>query len=211
MPYSSIKNALENNTMILNGSGQVTAVPDLAVLRLGIQTTGENLTLIQSENARISQALLQALEGLNSSDIKTYQYSIHKVYEYENGKQIDKGYSVRNIFEIKTNNLDQVGEIIDTAVYYGANVVESVNFELSDSSPYYLEALNLAVKDAYEKAESISNTLNITINPIPKRILENSTVIPMAKTLNMRESSVTTPIEGGNILITAFVTVQFEY
>ena len=98
----------EHNIMTLTGKGQVTAAPDLAILRLGVQTTGENLTDIQSENARISQTVLQSLQQLGITDIKTYLYDFNKFYEYEDSRQIDKGYSVRNILEIRTNNLNIV-------------------------------------------------------------------------------------------------------
>ncbi len=102
--------------MTLTGQGHVFAVPDTAVIRLGVQTTGDNLALIQSENARKIQGVIQVLKQLGVTDIKTFQYTIDKNYEYENGKQIDKGYTVRNILEIRTNNLQSVGNIIDSAV-----------------------------------------------------------------------------------------------
>ena len=43
-------NNLHNRTrtMTLTGQGQVTAVPNIAVIHLGVLTTGENLVNIQS-------------------------------------------------------------------------------------------------------------------------------------------------------------------
>jgi hypothetical protein len=77
----------EHNTMTLAGKGQVTSPPDLAILRLGVQTSGENLVDIQNDNASISQAVLQSLQQLGISDISTYEYDINKIYEYEDSKQ----------------------------------------------------------------------------------------------------------------------------
>ena len=196
-------------TMILTGRGQVTASPDTANINLGIQTTGDNLEAIQSANAQKSQSVLQALQQIGITDIKTIQYSIDKVFDFENGNRIDRGYSVRNILEIKTRNKDQVGYIIDTAVNNGANIVEFVSFEVSDREFYYQQALNLAIEDAIQKSESIAANLGTQIKPIPIRIVENSTLPIQPRQFQQELAS--TPIIPGDIKIEATVTVEFLY
>ena len=202
-------NHYPNCTMTLTGQSHVMAAPDLAVIRLGVQTTGFNLPQIQSENAQISQRVLQALSQAGVTEIKTIQYSINKIYEYEDGKQIDKGYSVQNILEIQTNNIDQTGNIIDTAVNAGANVVISISFELSDPALYYEQALNLAIDNAVQKAKSISSNLYIRLNPIPIRIVDGSALpIPLQQ---VQRDVAATPIIPGDLRIEAFVTADFIY
>jgi uncharacterized protein YggE len=202
---------MEQNIMTVNGRGVVTAVPDTAVIRLGVETTGENLAAIQADNARISQAVLQALKQMGIRDIKTVEYSINKVFDNEDGRRIDKGYSVRNIFEIRMTNMGMVGSVIDTAVKQGANVVDFITFEVSDSDQYYLQALNLAVMNAYEKAHSIIDTLDISLNTVPKRITENSFAPIPIRTSVSRELAFSTPVEPGSKQIEANVTVEFLY
>lgn len=202
----------QRNTMTLLGEGKITAEPDIATIRLGVQTTGENLTITQSENAQLSQSILQALYDFGISDIKTHQYTIEKQYVYENGTRIDKGYMVRNIIEFKMDNMNQIGMVIDTAVYHGANVVEAISFEVSDSNLYYQQALNLAVANAIQKARSISKNFGLVKDPLPIRIVENSSSpIPYSQFNTLREGRTTTPIEPGNIQIDASVTVDFFY
>ncbi len=202
----------KNNTMILNGSGQLTAIPDIAILRLGVVTTGDNVTVAQQENARISQAVIQAIQQLGVQDIKTFQYAIDRLYDYENGTRIDRGFSVRNIFEIRITDMNLVGTVIDTAVSSGANVVDFINFEVSALDYIYQQALNLAVRNAYQKAQSISASLGTRINPVPLKIIENSTVpIPISSMFTAREDIFATPIEPGDKQITASVTVEFAY
>jgi len=48
------------------------------------------------------------------------------------GRQIDRGYLVRNILEIKTNNIEATGNIIDASVNAGANIVELISFDVSN-------------------------------------------------------------------------------
>ncbi|MHC1723838.1 MAG: SIMPL domain-containing protein [Aminipila sp.] len=209
MAHSLSVNHCPNYTMTLTGNGHVTATPDLAVIRLGVETTGYNLPQIQSENAQISQRIIQAVSQYKITDIKTVQYLIEKKYEYEDGNQIDKGYSVRHILEIKTSNIDEAGIIIDAAVKMGANIVESVSFELADPEMYYQHALNLAIEQAMEKAQSISANIHIRLNPIPIRIIENSTApVPM---LGFQRADTATPIIPGELRIEASVTTDFSY
>lgn len=133
--------------------------------------------------------MLQALRQLGLDNIKTFQYDINKIYEFVDNKQLDKGYSVRNIFEIRTDDLSLVGTAIDNAVYYGANIVEMIQFEVSNSSSYYLQALNLAVADAYEKANAIADNLKLQFSPYPRIIKENSSPQLPFRSINMREGS----------------------
>jgi uncharacterized protein YggE len=211
MLSSSYKQESNDSFMTLTGTGHVSVVPDTAVIRLGVQTTSANLSTAQQENAMLSQAVLQSLQQLGITDIKTFQYNIDKIYDMENNQRVDKGYMVRNIFEIRTRNIDQVGTIIDNAVNNGANIVDFINFEVSDTNYYYLQALNLAVMNAIQKSRSISENLGIKTLPVPNHITENSTAPIPFQNFAMREGAFTTPIEPGNIRIEASVTVEFIY
>ncbi|MBH1941793.1 SIMPL domain-containing protein [Mobilitalea sibirica] len=207
------ENCQTHNTMTLIGKGQVTALPDIAIVRLGVQTNGTSLTELQQENAELSQAILQALRQMGVTDIKTDQYTIDRVYDYDEGVRVDRGYSVRNIFEITLSDMSMVGPVIDTAVNYGANLVEFISFEISNTDFYYQQALNLAILNAFEKAKSIAeNSLQTHMDPKPIQITENSTQpIPFRQYNTAREGSYTTPVEPGKKQIEASVTVEFVY
>ena len=201
-------NSLHNKTMILTGHGKISAAPDTAIIRLGVQTTGENLAQIQADNARRSQSIIQALQRMGVSDIKTSQYSIDKVYDYVEGRQIDRGFSVRNILEIRTNNLDAVGAIIDAAVNAGANVVDLIAFDISNREYYYQQALNMAIMNAIQKANSITRNLGLSSSAVPIKIVENTA---MSFPVQREFAAATTPIVPGTLNVEANVTVDFIY
>lgn len=202
-------NRINYSCMTLLGQGKVTAIPDLAVLRLGVQTNGDNLADVQYENATITQAVLEGLRQMGVSDIKTFQYSIDKLYDFVDGNRIDRGYTVRNILEIHTNQMDQVGALIDNAVANGANVVDFISFEVSEPDFYYQQALNLAVLNAIQKAKSIAVNLGYPEDPVPTSITENSIApTPYRQPYSLGEVAAT-PIEPGSKDIQASVTVDF--
>lgn len=206
----SILNSRANaRTMTLTGQGRVTLAPDIAVIRLGVELTGEDLAAIQSENAALSQAVLDSLRQLGIEDIRTYHYSIDRTYEYEDGTPVDLGYTVRNIFEIRISDPSRAGTVIDAAVAAGANVTDLISFELSDREYHYHQALNLAVADAIKKAASISGELQVDVDPVPNAITENSS-IPGPAQLFGREFGAT-PAVPGYVTIEAAVTAEFIY
>ncbi|MEL7647473.1 MAG: SIMPL domain-containing protein [Sedimentibacter sp.] len=210
MTRSYMDNSPRNRTMTFSGKGQVYAAPDTAVIRLGTQTTGSNLVEIQSANATIMQTIIQVLQRMGVTNVKTYQYSIDKLYDYENGRQIDRGYSVRNIVEIRTSNMDMAGNIIDASVNAGANVVELIAFEASNMEMYYQQALNLAVLNAMQKASSVAMNLRLGSEPEIVKITENS---PFPVQPYQREAlfAAPTPIIPGELLVEAYVTAEFIF
>jgi uncharacterized protein YggE len=209
--YENIEKQRNYNSMTVTGRGSVTAIPDMAIIRLGVLTTGDNLSIVQEENARISQTVLEGLRQMGITDIRTYRYNIDKLYDYENNSRIDRGYSVRNLFEIQTDMLDISGTIIDTAVSLGANLVESITFEVSETDRYYLEALNMALINATDKAKSIAGEFGARLNTLPIRIVENSSPpVPLARAY-LGEGQITTPVEPGTTQIEASVLLEFSY
>ncbi|NLO08396.1 MAG: SIMPL domain-containing protein [Clostridiales bacterium] len=203
--------SMTNNCMTVTGRGSVTAIPDIAIIRLGVLTSGDNLSFTQEENARISQIILEGLRQMGVIDIKTHQYNIDKLYDYENGTRIDRGYSVRNVFEIRTDMLDMAGAIIDSAVSLGANLVELITFEVSATDQYYLEALNIALTNASNKAHSMATEIGALLNALPVSITEDrSQPLPIARTL-LGEGQYSTPIEHGTTQIEALVILKFTY
>jgi uncharacterized protein YggE len=199
-----------NTTLVINGQEEVFALPDIAVVTLGVQTIGNQMSSIENENSRTSTVMLKALQQLGDLDIKNKEYSINKVYDYDNGIRLDKGYIIRNIYELTIHDLSLVGTAIDTAVNSGANIVDLVSFQLSNPDQIYKQALNQAVIDAFTKAKSIYTLLGHNEDPISVRIIENSTA-PITTPINVNPKSGTniTPVESGKTQISASVTVEF--
>ena len=209
MLNSCLINPMPYNSLTLNGVGSLSVTPDLVLIRLGIETRGESLTQVQEENATISNNILEGLNQLGIEDIETYQYFVDRVFDYQDGTAIDRGYIVRNIFHKTSNNIQDAGLIIDTAVAHGSNVVEFISFQVSDVDAYYKKALSMAVKDVVDKAQYLEEHNNI-VSPSILKITENSSPpISFSNAFTLREGS--TPIQPGTQEIQANVTVEFTF
>jgi len=193
-----------NYKMNINGKGNVMVDPDIATVSLGVTTENKELKAAQQENAVKSTQVLNSLtnNGIEQKDIKTEAYTINPEYDYIEGKQVFRGYKVTHTFKVTIKNLKKVGEIIDSAVASGANMVNNINFTISNPSIYYRKALNLAIDDAVRKAKSLEEGLEITINRIPISIIEEGqSPTPIAEKALYSAPAAVTPIKEGQIEI----------
>lgn len=207
------QNNIEKYTIKVNGMGIINAEPDMAVINIGVVTESKDLQSAQKENALKSTALVSELYKMNipRKDISTAVYNIEPQYDYIEGKQVFKGYRVTNIFNVKISELLKVGEIIDRSVASGANKINSIKFTLSNPSIYYNKALTLAVRDASLKAKEIGETLGVEVNSIPSSIVELSSNQLYEEAPTMKVLSAATPIEPGQITVTAKIEAVFNY
>lgn len=216
--YSNLKEMEMNTkdfTLKLFGLGSVKARPDIAVAFIGIITENKELSAAQTENAAISQKVIEEIMrlGVDEKDIKTESYSISPEYDFIEGKQVFRNYRVSNNLQIGIKNIEDIGKIIDTAVASGANAVYNVNFDLSNKQLVYKEALILAIKNAISKAKSIEKTMNIAVEYIPVAITEESleNIYSRSELYSMQIPAAVTQIRSGEIEVRAKINAIFNY
>lgn len=109
--------------------------------------------------------------------IRTLSYYVEPEYDYVKGKQILRGYTARNTIEVRIDEIDHVGEVIDLSIAAGATSVGSPRFDLKDRDTVVREALKQAVAEARAKAEaaaagagrSIERVITIEEHDVPPR------------------------------------------
>lgn len=215
---------VEGNIVTVNGMGSVKVKPDIAYINIGVQIFDTDAKKAQDENAKLMDKVISSLKknGVKDEDIKTVGYNLYKSSKYEPVKLGEKenrieGYYARNSVEVTVRDIENVGKIVDAAGNAGANEVNNIRFGISDEEKYYNEALKLAMENASGKAESILSTFGAKIGK-PYRINENSYGAPtyyrdnaMFKTSMAEEAAYDTPVEAGELEITARLSVQYKY
>jgi uncharacterized protein len=206
-----------NHKVKVLGEGSVLVQPDQAIVLLGVITENKNLQQAQQTNATETQNVINAIlgTGIPRENIQTSDFRIDIDYDFQNGKQVFRGYRVTNLLNITIEDITKVGEVVDIAVDNGANTVRNINMGLSNQKRYYRQALANAIKDAQEKAALVAETLGVTINQIPAKLKEvsNSGMEPPRPFVLgvSTEKAVTTPIEAGQMKVTALVEAVFHY
>ncbi len=200
--------------LVLDGKGSVKVKPDVAVISVGVITENEKLETAQRENAIRTSKVIESIEdmGVQEKDIETQNYNITQEYDYIDKEKVFRGYRVTHNLKITIRDIGKTGEIIDKAVENGANIVNYVDFTISDPSPFYKHALMLAIQDAVAKASVVERSLNIAINKTPIKIVEETYgYCPNGQRPLLRYPSEATPIQTGEIEITACIKASFDY
>ncbi|MHA6260071.1 SIMPL domain-containing protein [Sporosarcina sp. CAU 1771] len=214
--YSYVQPTIQRTkrVMTVNGTGSVTLPPDTVQFYVEVQTENEKLTIAQQENASAMNKVIEALLdfGIENEHIQTVSYNITPQYDYIDGEQQFRGYAVSNVIMVTSGYVEKIGSMIDLAVENGATGISNIQFLVSDEEATYEKALSEALDDAKKKAQTMANTIQIQIDLIPIKIVEEQKEAPIIPRMFVaKEMSATTPIEPGQLTIRASVTVQFQY
>ena len=142
--------------VVTSGEGIVRAVPDRAWITITAESRASNPRQAQRRNAEAMQEVQDELRGagIPAGAIRTVAYDLQQEFDYVEGRRISRGYLARNAIEVRVDDLDRVGELLELSVGSGATSVSGLRFDLKDRARLEREALQLAVADARGKAEA---------------------------------------------------------
>jgi len=223
-PSTTIKESLEGINISnqqegiwVSGTGEVSAVPDIVDLRLGIEATETSVAEAQTQAAEAMDDVMAALtsNGVAAKDIQTQYFSIRQVtrWDWDWEEEVVIGYRVTNTVAVTIRDVDNVGSIIDAVAEAGGDLarIDSINFSVDDPSEYYNEVREEAIADAKVKAEELARLAGVGLGK-PTYISE-STYVPHVYPQVAIEMEVaalaTTPISPGEAEIS--LTVQVGY
>ena len=160
----------EGNTINVQGDSELTVDPDQARVVAGISILKPSADEAQTEANRVINAILDGLEseGISEENIETERLNLYEQKEWEDGKSESVGWRATQTLNIKSTDLTNVGIIVDIAVSNGANQINNIMFELSEAKEqeYKNQALAEATKNAKSKAETIAESLGVTLGKI---------------------------------------------
>lgn len=201
------------------GEGKVTAVPDITLLRLGIEAEANSVAEAQREAAEAMDKVVKVLKnsGVSEKDTQTQRFSIYPVRRWldeENREEIG-GYRVTNMVVAKIREIDKTGTIIDAVAEAGGDLtrIENISFTIDDPTPYYNEAREKAIEDAMAKAGQMAGVAGIKLGKLLCISEGTAYVPPIRDNIYKMEAAVpppsTTPISLGELEFQ--LTVQMVY
>ena len=177
----------ENDGILVTGSATIQSSPDLATLRVGVQSFDKNVEkAVNDNNTKIESIILNlGNKGLTEKDMETDQFNISPQREYRNNNPpIVVGYNVSNILTVKIRNLESLGEIMQVVVGSGANTINGLSFSIEDPNPLRQKARGLAMEDALSRAEILADASGVEVGK-PISIQELSYGGPVVKSENL--------------------------
>lgn len=157
---------MDQFTISIQGSGKVSAVPDIATLNFGVQTgrqkTADGAMKILTKNMT---AVIAAIKdaGIEEKDIRTQYLNLNPAYDWNEGKKIDRGFEATQSLMVKVRDLAKISSVLDVAIKAGANQAGSVGFTIDDPDALKAEARAAAIADAQVKAMKLAKDLGVTL------------------------------------------------
>lgn len=205
-------------TVNVHGTGSVTINADMATITLSVITRGNDVSTAATDNSiRMNevQASLQR-EGIAKDCFSTENYSVYQESSYDKGKTVLGDYRVTNQIKIVVKNIDNVCNVIDTALKAGANQLSSLQYGVSNTDIAVKQARTLAVQQAQEAAVLIAGTTGAKVGKVLKITEQANYDFPrsvMMKASVMSDSnseSMATPVSSGKSTITVNIDATFE-
>ena len=212
-----------NKTIEVSGSGLVKVTPDEARVLIAVVSEAKTAQEAAALNSANMTRIFEELEDADIADVKTLQYAITPIYtwievETPRGKEQKSeiiGYRATNMIEAVCAP-DDAGTAIDAAVRGGANRIDSITFQLTESlrERMYTEALSKAVSNARSKADVVADSMGIDrISPV--RIVVSDYYYPVvvrdALPAASPEAGVATPITPSEVEVRAQVSVVYAF
>jgi len=153
----------------VTGTGEVTVVPDMAYINIGVHSEADDVSSALSANNELATKLSDALqaEGVEKKDIQTTNFNVYPMTHYDNmGQPTGTSYDVDNTVYVTVRNLSNLGKLLDVAIKAGANNIYGISFDIADKETVLAQARELAIKDAQTKAQSIASVAGVTLGEI---------------------------------------------
>jgi len=153
----------------VTGKGEVSVVPDIITLSLGVQVQKASVAEAQAEASEAMDKVMAALKdnGVAEEDIQTRYFNIRQrtKWDREKEEEIVVGYQVSNMVSAKIRDIDKAGTIIDAVVEAGGEFIRihGLSCSVEDPSAYYEELREKAMADAEAKAKQLAELAGITL------------------------------------------------
>ncbi|MEU0882034.1 SIMPL domain-containing protein [Lentzea sp. NPDC005914] len=149
--------ATESGTVAVGGHGEASAVPDLAVISVGVEVRKPTAAEAVEAHATSARALLDSVhaQGVSDRDIRTENMWLNPVYEYdESGNSHLAGFQAGQAFSVKVRDVTKTGKVLRAAVdaVGDAGRINGVSFDVEDRAALRHRARAAAFKDARAKA-----------------------------------------------------------
>ena len=163
---ASITQSIAGTRLDISATGEVTRVPDIAVITSGVVSRAPTATGALQDAAGRMQKVLGALKraGVEERDIQTSNVNLNPEYRYpENQSPQLTGYTATNQLTIRFRDIRNSGKIIDALVGEGANQINGPSLTIDKPEAALEEARANAVQTGRARAELYARSLGLRV------------------------------------------------
>ncbi len=217
------------NLISVSGTGDVSAVPDIATFSLTVTKEDKSVSAAQQGVTDKMNAVLKTLKDtykIDEKDVKTTSYDVTPNYDYTQsictangcppGRQVLRDYSVSHSITVKVRDTSKAGDILSAVGALNVNYVSGLTFSIDKIDDLNAQARKIAIDQAEAKAKVLAQDLGVTLVRIVN-FSENTGGTPVfydramgLSVAPMMEKAPAPDIPTGENKITSNVTVTYE-
>lgn len=212
MPVSGVA-AEAIRQILVDGEGQVSAVPDMAMVHFGVSREAPEAAVAMRLASEAMTAVLASLAeaGIAAEDVQTTRIGLDPQWSYSQDGTPPRltGYVASNDLSVAVRDLGGLGELLDTVVAEGANTMNGLAFSVADPSDLEDAARSAAVKDATRKAGTLAGAAGVSLGNILSISETVGGAVPMPRFEAAMADRAAVPVAAGQVEITVTVTAIF--
>lgn len=203
--------------IVVTGTGEVTAQPDMATIRLGV--THQDADAADAMN-RVSEDVRKLFEtvaefGIQPRDLQTASLRLDTIWENrrsnDQGPPRISGFVASNDISIRVRDFARLGELLDRLLRDGANQFSGVSFAVQRPEPLVDEARRRAVADAKRKAELYAQAAGVRMGEVLEIREPGAASVPAPRMSRMEPimAEAAMPVAGGELTFSAQITILY--
>lgn len=207
---------LAGTRLDISTTGEVTRVPDVAIISAGVQTLQPTATAAIEENAARMERVRAALKraGIEDKDIQTSSINLNPEYQYDQNRPPRlTGYRASNTVNVKFRDLKRTGAILDALVAEGANTISGPNLTIDKPEAALDEARTKAIANGRARADLYARALGMQVVRLLSVSEGGGYAAPPPMPMVMmaeRSQSADTKIDPGTQQLQVSVSMSFE-
>jgi uncharacterized protein YggE len=158
--------AIAGTRLDISATGDVSRVPDVAIISAGVMTRAPTAVAALSDNAARMERVRAALKraGIADRDIQTSNVSLNPDYRYvENQPPQLTGYNASNTVNVRFRDIKATGRILDALVAEGANQINGPSLTIDKPETALDEARTKAIANGRARAELYARALGMRV------------------------------------------------
>ncbi|MFZ4452648.1 SIMPL domain-containing protein [Salibacterium aidingense] len=211
--FAEAQSTMQEGTLVVKGTGNVSVEPDLAQLRLGVEATDTSADAAQNQVSERMNAVREQLSAYDIPDenIETASFGVHTDHSQEGEEQ----FRARHILSVEYSDIENVGELLDDVAAAGANQIQQTRFTLEDESEAEQQALQQAIENTAAKAEAMAESAGKSSGDV-LQIAESGTQMDLPSREYAQEEAADsagnggTSIEAGQVEVIQEVDVVYQ-
>lgn len=157
---------LQGTRLDISATGEVSRVPDVAIISAGVVTRAPTASAAIEQNAARMERVRAALKraGIEDRDIQTSSINLNPEYNYANNQPPRlTGYQASNMVSIRFRDIKNSGKILDALVAEGSNQINGPSLTIDKPEAALDEARTKAIANGRARAELYARTLGMRV------------------------------------------------